>query len=225
MVYQTPIKNDGNYQFRVAPFMPDSSVIIARLEDIIGPQMPFQVEPDSDWPNKRDEYIQNIKTWIADGARDISGNIREEVYPAPILLGAGASISDLWALRSGGTGPIQMPPGANLVDFYFSFEHESLPSQDLTFNKVAFSTNPNDFSGTEMWSLEILSEPRNERGFFGENVEYTHKISVDVSSTLDPNENFWYFRVYIKDDVNEVTEIPTDNGIYYIKNYMSFERI
>ena len=225
LVFQVPIKNNGNFEFRVEPFKPESSVLLARLENIISPQMPFQVEPDSDWTEKRNEYIQNIRTWISEGARDIAGNVREEVYPAPILLGAGAEVLNIWMPRSGNTGPIQIQRDNALIDFYFSFQHDILEPEDLTYNKIAFSNVPNDFDSTTMMSLELLPTPIMERGFYGENVLYSHKISLDMNTDLDPNEDLWYFRVFIQDDVNPVTEIPTDDGIYYIKNYMSFEKI
>jgi len=64
-----------------------------------------------------------------------------------------------------------------------------------------------------------------QRGFYGEDVIYTHRVSINPNIDLNPIEDLWYFRVFVQDDVNPVTEIPTDNGIYYIKNYMSFEKI
>ena len=65
LVYQVPIKNDGNYTFRVEPFKPQSSVIMARLRNQLTPAMPIQVEPDSDWPQKKDEYINKPGTTIS----------------------------------------------------------------------------------------------------------------------------------------------------------------
>jgi hypothetical protein len=225
LVFQEPIKNNGDYLYRVEPFKPDASVIIARLENIISPQMPFTVEPDSDWNEKRTEYIQNIKTWIANGAPDIAGNIPTEVYPKPILLGAGAYVNSIWQQRAGGSGALQISRSASIIDFYFSFNHEFLDSEDLTYNKIGFSDNPNNFDSIPLLDLQILQTPLVERGFYGDDVLYTHKISINPNSDIDPNKDLWYFRVYIQDDVNPVTEIPTDNGIYYIKNYMSFEKI
>ena len=215
-------KNDGNYDFRVEPYSPITSVLMARLSGTIGPVMPIQIEPDSDWPEKKDQYIADIQTWIANGAPDIMGNVREPAYPAPDMVGAGASYLDEWMQRSGGTGPLIMPLSASDIRLYFAFEHDILDPTELQYNKIAFSDNPNDNTGAAELPLEILSTPRLERGFYGLTVEYTHYIDINPLTQFDTEQEQWYFRVYVQDDENPVTEIPTDNGIYYIKSYMSF---
>lgn len=223
LVYQEPIKNDGNYSFRVEPYNPSSSVILARLEDRLAPPMPIQIEPDSDWPEKRSEYIDNIRTWIEAGAPDITGTVRTRKYPRPILLGAGAVVDGEWRERSGGSGPIFMPRGEEDASLYFAFRHDNIDPGDLTYNKIAFSTNPNVFDSTQVvMDLEIMSSTRAERGFYGDIVDYTHRVQFDPQVDLDPDEEQWYFRVYVQDDENDVTEIPTDNGIFYVKSYMSY---
>jgi hypothetical protein len=150
------------------------------------------------------------------------GNVRTINYPAPELLGAGAALNDVWLARNGETGHLIMPRDATGVRLYFAFSHETLLPQDLSFNKVSFSDNANSFGGTLQEQLQILDTPRNERGFYGNIVAYTHYIDIDPATKFDLNQEQWYFRVYVQDDQNPVTEIPTDNGIYYIKTYMSF---
>jgi hypothetical protein len=222
LVYQVPIKNDGNYTFRVEPYEPDNSVLLARLNGWLTPAMPIQVEPDSDWPAKRSEYINNIRTWITNGAPDIMGNIRHINHPAPVLLGAGAGIADQWITRSGGTGPLLMPPDATDVRLYFAFHHDQLLPQELQYNRIIFSANAEDVSGQPEQPLHLLPTPRYERGFYGDIVAYTHYIDINPDADFDFSQQQWFFRVYVQDDQNPVTEIPTDDGIYYIKRYMSF---
>ena len=223
LVFQVPIKNDGSYSYRVDPGKPQTSVLLGRLENRLTPPMPIQIEPDSDWPAKQGEYIENIRTWIINGAPDITGVVRTQPYPKPILLGAGVDVSGQWLSRAGGSGPIQMPRDTTDVSLYFSFRHDILPSEDLMYNKVAFSTNPNLFDSTAIvMDLEILPVSRSERGFYGQLVDYTHRVIFNPQLDLDATHGQWYFRVYVQDDRNDVTEIPTDNGIYYIKSYMSY---
>lgn len=222
LVYQTPIKNDGNYSYRVHPYNVDSSVIMGRLNDLLSPRMPIQVEPDSDWPSKKAEYIDHIRTWIANGAPDITGQVRTKNYPAPILLGAGATIQGNWVRRIGGTGPLAIPDSTGAAYLYFAFEHEHLQAGELGFNKIAFSDNPNNFDSVQLKTLEIIPTPFQERGFYGENVEYTHRLEIDPVIEFSIEQEQWYFRVYVQDDQNPVTEIPTKEGIYYVKSYMSF---
>lgn len=222
LVNQVPIKNDGNYSYRVEPYNAQKSVIMARLRGLLTPSMPIQVEPDSDWPQKKDQYINDIQTWINNGAPDMMGNVRTINYPKPELLGTGATLNDQWMMRSGGSGPIVMPVNATGVRLYFAFRHDALMSQELLYNKISFSANANSFGGSTQRDLQILGSPRYERGFYGEIVAYTHYIDIDPASEFDAGQEQWYFRVYVQDDQNPVTEIPTDNGIYYIKSYMSF---
>jgi hypothetical protein len=225
LVYQSPIKNDGNYTYRVEPYNAQGSVLMARLKNLITPSMPIQVEPDSDWPQKKDEYISNIQTWINGGAPDITGNIRQINHPAPELLGAGAAINNAWMIRDADIGPLLMPGGTNNVRFYFAFRHDELLPTDLTYNRIAFSENANAFDGAQQMQLQILATPRLERGFYGGVVEYTHYIDLDPAAGFSAQQEQWYFRVYVQDTQNPVTEIPTNNGIYYIKSYMSFRWI
>ena len=222
LVYQVPIKNDGNYDYRVEPYNPQRSVLMARLNNLLTPAMPIQVDPGSDWPAKQTQYIENIRTWIANGAPDITGNVRDINSPAPILLGAGASESDTWITREGGTGPILIRPQATAVRLYFSFRHDAMDPADLTYNRIAFSANPDDFAGAAERQLQILDTPRMERGFYGTTVPFTHYIDINPSADFAPGQTQWYFRVYVQDQTHPVTEIPTDNGIFYIKRYMSF---
>jgi hypothetical protein len=77
-------------------------------------------------------------------------------------------------------------------------------------------------TGAEEHALQILPSPRFERGFYGDIVAYTHYIDIHPDEDFDALQQQWFFRVYVQDDQNPVTEIPTDNGIYYIKRYMSF---
>jgi hypothetical protein len=222
LVYQAPIKNDGNYSYRVEPYNAQGSVIMARLKNLITPAMPIQVDPDSDWPQKKDQYINNIQTWINNGAPDIMGNVRQINYPAPELLGAGASEANQWMIRDADIGPLVMPPGATNVRLYFAFRHDILQPEQLTYNQIAFSEDANTFDGAEQRQLQILATPRNERGFYGNVVAYTHYIDINPTAEFNLQQEQWYFRVYVQDAQNPVTEIPTNNGIYYIKSYMSF---
>jgi hypothetical protein len=195
---------------------------MARLNNLLTPQMPIQVEPDSDWPAKKDQYINNIRTWIMNGAPDIMGNVRQPNHPAPVLLGAGAAENDIWMARNGGTGPIVMPKNATNVRLYFAFHHDEMMPDAFQYNKIVFTINPDDTGGASERPLQILATPRVERGFYQTFVSYTHYIDISPSTEFDLNQEQWFFRVYVQDQQNPVTEIPTDNGIFYIKSYMSF---
>ena len=73
------IKNDpqGSFEFRVVKGEVSASQLVARLEyDIDGNSgiMPLVIDPGNDWEAQKATYIQNVKDWIAGGAKDVFGN-------------------------------------------------------------------------------------------------------------------------------------------------------
>ena len=223
LLYQVPIKNNGSYRYRVEPYKPQLSVLMARLNNVVTPPMPIQIEPDSDWPTKGEEYKQNIINWINAGAPDINGNVRTLSTPLPVVAGAGAKVNGLWLKRRVGGGPIIMPSSAEEVDLFFAFTHSTMDPKDFLSTQISFSSDPNDFSSKQKFDLNLMSSPIKEFGFRGSEVDYTYMITVDPKVQLDSAQSPWYFRVYVQDLQNPVTEIPTDKGIYYVKEYMSYE--
>ena len=73
LVEQPVIKNDpqNSFSLRVAPGDVAASQLVARLTyDIDGNSgiMPLALEPDSDYPDRREALIEDVKSWIAAGA-------------------------------------------------------------------------------------------------------------------------------------------------------------
>ena len=92
MLWKTPINGDttGVYKYRVEPGNANNSMLIRRLtEDVpnLSGMMPLQWDPESDWPTKKDEYINNVRNWINAGAPDMFGNIPVEGDLQPQLSG------------------------------------------------------------------------------------------------------------------------------------------
>lgn len=224
MIYQVPIKNDGNYTYRVHPGNPSGSVLLSRLENRLTPSMPIQIEPDSDWPTKMDEYIQNIRNWIAAGAPDVTGTVRQSEHVTATLRGAGVSVDGVWINRAKNQGPLVLSDTTEVVTLYFAFDHRELPSNQLTYNKIAFDADLNGFDSTQVtMDLEVMPSPISNRGFYGSMEEYTHSITLDLQSVLGTAVEQWFIRVYVKDEKNDITELPSDEGIYYAKEYMSIK--
>ena len=74
LVEQPVIKNDpqNSFTYRVVPGNVVASQLVARLEyDIDGNSgiMPLALEPDSDYPARKAELIEDVKTWIREGAQ------------------------------------------------------------------------------------------------------------------------------------------------------------
>jgi hypothetical protein len=79
LVYQPVIKNNpaNAFTYRVLPGNAQASVLHERVvNDIDGISgiMPLSLDPGSDWPAKKGEYIAALVAWINGGARDMFGN-------------------------------------------------------------------------------------------------------------------------------------------------------
>jgi hypothetical protein len=80
LVNHPVIANDANLSFsrRVVPGSIDASFLHERLTTEIpntSGMMPLEVDDDSDYNERREEYIAAIAAWIAAGAPDVNGNI------------------------------------------------------------------------------------------------------------------------------------------------------
>lgn len=230
LVSQPIIKNNpqNSFQYRVVPGNSGASVLWERLNHDIDGQsgiMPLVVDPNSDWNTQKAEYLTNIKDWIDGGAKDMMGNSPVSGNLQPYMRGVLAfpvgNTTNPY-LRDAGTGAILIPAGTNNVDLWLAFGDDNTASANFQVNKIRFSTFPNGFVGVTDQSLSILS-PLNYTGYFGAAVDFTHKITVNISS-FNAGEKI-YFRAYIKDSqLSNITEIPADGSADYIKDYFSLKK-
>lgn len=227
LVYHPIIKNDpmGTYEYRVVPGNPDASVLMARLTydiDNNSGLMPLVVDPGAEWNTKSDEFIQALRTWIQNGAKDIFGQTYSLQDAVPTMQGVIAESNGVYMERNdAGQGAFRVPQNVTQLSIYFSLLDDKTLPQNLTVNEIRFADGPDAFAGKPTQSLEVLATPVTYEGYYGPQVQYTHKIILNPQqmATLDQTV---YFRIYVQDNVNPVTEIPTNAGVYYIKNYFSF---
>ena len=226
LVYRPVIKNDptNSYQYRVVPGDINKSILYNRLtKDIDGQSgiMPLVIDPGSDWETKKTEYINNIKDWIENGAKDIFGNIPTLNNNAPQIQGVIGKTSGWLDRNDSGQGALKVLETETQLDLYFAFSDDKTPSPQLANTKIRFSKSPDDFSGSVELPLQLLGVPVNYSGYYGPNVDYYHKVSINPKDFAKLKETV-FFRVYVTDSSGKQTEIPTNEGAYYIKNYFSF---
>ncbi len=228
LLFQPIIKNDlqGTYEYRVLPNEVEASQLIARMTfDIDGNSgvMPLVIEPDSDWEQTKTQHIENIKTWIRQGAKDIAGNpavLNDNGRPG--MRGV-AGWSNDWLSRSrNGRGAIEVSRSLPTVDLYFALSDDKLSPDQLTHRKIRFASSIDGFADQTELSLQVLNSAEFQEGFEGEMVPYYHKLTIDPMDYVSEVGETVYFRVYVQDDANPITEIPSDGGANYIKNYFSF---
>lgn len=226
LVYHPVVKNDtlNSFKYRVLPGNASKSMLYIRLtQDLNGNSgvMPLEIEPGSDWRDKREEYIKNIKNWIEAGARDIFGNRPTKPNLQPQMLGiiampAGSSTP----FNRASNGAILVPPGVNSIDIWFSLKDDSTATSALLHNKVKFSLFMNDFSAAQERDLTIVSSPVVEEGYEGGPVEYYHKITINPFDFGIPGNNI-FMRIYVKDPQNAITEIPAVYSENAFKTYFT----
>ncbi len=230
LVYHPIIKNDpqGNYTYRVLPNDPDASVLMARLTfdiDNNSGVMPLVIEPDSDWEIQREAYLEDVRAWIQAGAKDVFGNSPSGPGNAPPQMDGvvGKTGNGNWLGREdAGQGAFRIPQSQNTADFYFAFKDDETAANNLTFNKIKFSASINDFENAPQLDLDLLSAPIAAEGYYTSgDINYYHKITLNPLDYASLGETV-FFRVYVKDANNPTTEIPSDDGTYYIKTYFSF---
>ncbi len=226
LVFKKAIKQDGKYFVRVKPFSVDESVIIARLKDIVSPQMPIQTEPDSDWAKNRSKYIALIEQWIKNGAPSIDGSVSVEGQAQAQLIGCMARYRDTGRIeRKSLNGSLKIDSLIDTIDLFFAYKHDALNPLNFATNEIRFSKDPHYFDSTQIvMKLDLLQSPVREIGLYGDSVSYTHTLRL-MSKSIFQNNKQIYFRTYIKDLVNPLSELPTDKAIFSMKKYMSFERI
>ena len=230
LVYQPPIKNDINnsFDYRVEPGNSLQSVLYHRLiVDIDGISGIMPLESEDDWNNNRDEYIQNIKDWIDQGAKDMFGN--DPLLPNDIPLGRGMVVfnsgQNTNPLSRDASGSVLISNSLTSVDVWFSVVDDVMQANNLSYNKVKKSTNLFNFNDIPEENLEVYNTPINHLGYYSSsnNEEYYHKYNLDLTSYNIGD--IIYLKIYVKDDVNPVTEIPNNGSPFTFLRYFTIKII
>jgi len=238
LIYHPVIKNDaGNtFEYRVVPGNADMSIMYKRMMidiDSLSGIMPLDASIEYDpgqthaWHGVKGEFIPNIKDWINGGAKDIFGNSPQQANLLPRMKGMLAYITGQTTVlpRDGFRGSIFVPSSANSLDLWFCVTDDQLVGNQLTYNKIKYSTSLFNFEQKPEYSLEVKSTPLLESGYYGaiNIVEYYHKFILDVSGFNA--DDIVFIKIYVQDNVNNVTEIPTNGSQYQIVKYFTLEFI
>jgi hypothetical protein len=227
LVLQPVIKNNpsGTFSYRVQPGNSTSSVLLERLlNDIDGQSgiMPLALDPGSDWNEKKAQYIENIRTWINNGARDVFGNAPQQASLPPQLQGMFISLpgSTDPLPRNIQSGAVVIPSGTTQADVYFACSDDQFAADELGTLLYRLSASMNQFEGIEQQSLSLVS-PVTQTGYNGNPVEFRFKATLNLSGLAPLQVHF--LRIYMSDENPEITEIPSAASAEYIKRYYSFQ--
>lgn len=228
LVYRPIIKNNpsGDYTFRVLPYQPDASVLINRLTtDIDGLSgiMPLITDPNAEWNQNKATHIQNIRDWIADGAKDVYGQIPQPGNREPQLLGIMVTpVGSTSPYPRQGTSSVEVTAGVGTVDVWISVSDDSTAATLLGNPSIKFSGQPYNFQSSATQSLQNVAGSVTGIGFTGELVQFTHKINFTMP--VFSGDTVIFFRSYFQDPAQaSPTEIPESGSLNHVINYCSFK--
>tara|TARA_B100000683_G_scaffold170534_1_gene164297 strand:+ start:5746 stop:6705 length:960 start_codon:yes stop_codon:yes gene_type:complete len=230
LVYHPLISNNaaGTFTYRVMPGNADLSVLHERLINFIPNSsgiMPLAVDQGSDWEEKETEYIQNIKDWINDGAKDIYGNIPSlgNLHPKGIGIVAfqSGTTSNPYVRLGGSNAPIEVP--ASNIDVWFALDDDQTAASQMQFNKYKLNDSPYYFTEVGYGDLQIESAIT-EDDLWGSPTSFTHKASLDLSTFSVGT--YLYLRVYVQDeDHPNPVEFPNDGSHQSMLAYFTLKVI
>jgi hypothetical protein len=219
--------NQNAALLRVTPEDAAASMLYLRLTTNLNDfeaRMPLEVDPDSDWPNKQAEYIENIKTWINEGALDQLGNAPTIPNNEPQLNGivAFADGSSNRLSRNGSNSPMNFPSSGFNLEIWFSLSDDTSPTNSLEIEKVLFSNKLNDFTEATELSATYDGSSISHPGIKGENVNYNFKTTIQPGSIGTKGETI-FMRIFVKDENHSTAkEIPGKGSENFIKTYAAF---
>ena len=229
LIYQPIIKNDSNntYEYRVLPGNSEMSIMYQRLlVDIDGKsgKMPLSAEydPEHIWHNDKEEYIENIKSWIDSGAKDIFGNLPVKPNKVPEMRGCIAfAPGDLSPLtRNMPRGTIYVPSNLPSVNIYFSVIDDLLLPNQLSFNKLKYSKNILNFENEPFHDLIVQTNPLIETGFYQSTTdEFYHKFTLELLEF--EVGDIIFLKIFVNDNVNGNVEIPSNGSEYQIMKHFT----
>lgn len=213
LAYHKIVKNDsaGNYTYRVVPYDTSKSMLIRRLTQ--GDEALQQMPATGDYLTPAE--LNNIVTWINNGARDMFGNLPVLPNNEPALLGYLALDSVFARLDTNRKDDIFYNPfvvkGNSTMSLYFLLEDDSTATNALLVNQVKLSTSMDDFSAATVKPAFYIS-------LGGYNV-----WTVTLNTNLWANGSTVYFRYYVNDgDHASNTEFPRNDLDDGYKTYFAF---
>lgn len=217
--------NNPQFSKRVVPSDALNSMLLHRiLEFIPGSQgkMPLTTDPGSDWPEKKDEYIQNIKNWINNGAKNQFDESPTNLDFPPQLGGLIAFVDgSATPLPHLGYNPINVTSGASNIKIMVSFLDDKTPLNQMSGNILFYSLNPSQFNSTPL-NFTKESSPYVTKGISGQNVEYWYSVSVPLSQLGAVGDVVW-MRSETSDNVNPKVFIPSEDASFNFKKYFSIK--
>lgn len=210
LVYHKVIKNDTNfnYTYRVIPGNLNQSWLMERLltDDPVLGRMPLYAQPLDE------TQMSQIRTWIENGAKDADGvpanfpNLEPEVL---YFRAYGQNGTRLDSVKTGGYNSPFIIPSGNFVEMRFGLSDDNTPIQQLSYNKVRFSYQKDNFTQPIAEMSASWFQGSMYRVYFQDSL-------FDAGKPV-------YFRYYVQDaHMTTPKEFPSEGTVWYAKEVYSF---
>lgn len=219
-----PIKNDqaGTFNFRVVPGNADASILVYRMTEDLGGNsgiMPLVVNPDNPYQSKKATYIQNIKDWIKNGAKDMNGTSPIPVDFPPQILGVQAVSSGTITIPRGGKyEPISTTAG-NSFQLWFALTDDKKTQDQLTGMTINWSANPDSFNVANEKPLTKGSKML--PGLYGGSINYGWYC--DFNTNGKKTYDVIWFRITCNDGTTSNYQLPNYNSMFFLKKYFAIK--
>lgn len=212
LVYQrvtkVTVNNVDSFIYRVIPFDTTNSFLHERITTVTTDYMP------SNGNRLSQTEIQQINTWILNGAKDINGNIPVAPNNLPNITGYIAFDDALYQHRIDTVryqqvsyNPFVVQQG-DTIRIVFFVQDDSTAAQDLQLNQLKWSLDKDDFSGAQTVQAVYA-------GIF--------PVWVATVNVTWPAGTQVYFRYYVRDNDNLATvEFPRNEQPIFYKWFYSF---
>ena len=220
LVYSPVIKNNeqNEFSFRVVPGNPAMSVLHERITNCCFVNEDDRMPQDNIGVPLQQNLIDNITTWIQNGAKNENGEseTRPDLEPVfPYYYAASVNLLDNYSSLSYREdslfyNPFRVPPGTASFYFVAEVEDDITPIAGMQINKLLLSTTKDNFSS----AVEFT-------GVFIPGDDAIWLITVNTS-LLTPGQ-IYYMRYYVNDGHHsQNTEFPKTDSQDLFKTYWSF---
>jgi len=222
LVYAPIKKNNAanSFTFRVVPGDTAMSVLHERITNCCFVNTDDRMPQDNIGTALPAVDVNNVATWILNGAKDINGNTPSRPDQEPVLSFYVAVSSDFSVELSAQSNrvdsiiynPFLVP--ANATSFYIapSVVDDITQIGDIQYNKLYLSTSIDNFTSAVQLTATFINIP---------NQSPVWLVSVPTANLTHGTQ--YFMRYYVNDGTHaENTEFPKNNSLEFYKTFWSF---